>query len=387
MLAVLFVKVYNTPEMQRRTRVCPPDSDVDRDRIQGSNKNRSSGGVSSKGSDGRRSSTSSGHGHQSFLECIFSHLAEAREELESLAAKNRSNGIASKATSGSEALAGATSVLGGDAAGAGVASAERETQAVRVRLERCLTLVKGVIRGAPGVMTAAHSNRGMGLPGEITVIVKTSAAKHPSGASTNVSSIAAAVAASSAEGSSAPSHAAPPPLTGPSPLSAPPDRYILEVHPMETIGLLRVRVAATNGSGKPADHTRLLSGGKALTMDDKTCEEAGIADGSSVYTLVNSNALLLSGLGEPQAERARHDEAKRRAVGAMHDGDVVAMQTGPFDELFRLLECAHGMEVSPREYRQVVHRESRVCMQQSVCGDEGGPGSILAFGMPWALHY
>lgn len=339
--------------MQRRTRVRPPEGDLDRDRLQDCNKNGSSGSVSSEGSDGRRSSTSSGHGHQSFLECIFSHLAVAREELESLAAIKRSNGFVSEVTTGSEAVAGATSVLGGDSSGTGLANSEREEQAVRVRLERCLTLVKGVIRGAPGVMTAAHSNRGMGLPGEITVMVKTSTTKHPSGMSTNVSSIAAAVAASSAEGSSAPSHAAPPPLTGPLPLSAPPpDRYILEVHPMETIGSLRVRVAATNGSGKPADYTRLLSGGKALTMDDKTCEEAGIADGSSVYTLVNSNALLLTGMGEAQAERARQDEAKRRAVGAMHDGDVVAKQNGPFDELFRLLECAHGMEVSVRERTQ-----------------------------------
>ncbi|CAM9396814.1 unnamed protein product, partial [Scytosiphon promiscuus] len=140
-----------------------------------------------------------------------------------------------------------------------VPSTQREEQAVRVRLERCLALVQGVIRGAPGVMTPAHSNRGMGLPWEVTVL-----------------------------------------------------RFVLEVHPLETVGSLRARVACI--ARQAPDYTRLLSGGKAIQMDSSTISDAGVKDGTTLWTLRSQTAL------------------------------VEGMSIGPFEELFRLLECAHGLE-------------------------------------------
>lgn len=323
-----------------------------------------SGSLTPASSSGGGGGGGGGHGdggQQSFLASIFLHLAEAREELESLAASKRSGGASSSAAGG-----------------------EREEQAVRVRLERCLALVRGVIRGAPGVMTPAHSNRGMGLPWEVTVLIKSPAGKHHLGGSSannsNNSNAVAGVGGSSAAPSAVLMHAPPPPLAtgvtaGAATLapaashswtSGPPERYVLEVHPLETVGSLRKRVAATNGLGLTADYTRLLLNAKAITVDAATVTDAGVKDGCSLWTLQSSTALLdgmpvtssVAHQQQQQAHRLRMEEMARRAGrgigggggrggrgGAVHDGDVVAEQNGPFEELFRLLECAHGLEV------------------------------------------
>ena len=386
-------KVYNTPEMQRRTRAASPEDaaapgaavaagrareqqqqqqqQMNDEEGRDQKKTRSSSaagtgeGVSGGGVDATHPSTGSltpapggggagdhgGGGQQSFLSSIFLHLAEAREELESLAASKRS--------------------------GKSSAGGEREEQAVRVRLERCLALVRGVIRGAPGVMTPAHSNRGMGLPWEVTVLIKSPAGKHLGSSPANNNSTAGAGGSST---SAVLMHAPPPPLaTGTGAVgtatlaptaashswtSGPPERYVLEVHPLETVGSLRKRVAATNGLGLTADYTRLLLNAKAITVDAATVTDAGVKDGCSLWTLQSSTALLdgmpvtssVAQQHQQQAQRLRMEEIARRAGrgvgsasasagGAVHDGDVIAEKNGPFEELFRLLECAHGLEV------------------------------------------
>lgn len=350
--------------MQRRTRApSSAEGGVDRDQSENRNKkNRSSAGSASNEagfdapvgvlvpsapspqSSGGDDATSAGgaHGQQSFLSSIFSHLAEARKELEALAA--------AKHASGSSAAGGGGGGVG--QAGVGDESDKRKEQAVRVRLERCLALVKGVIRGAPGVMTPAHSNRGMGLPWEVTVIIKSPVVKHLAaagggagglygGASASISGTVVSTHSSLAGGAGATPGGG---TTASSSWARPPEKYVLEVHPLETMGSLRVRVAATNGLGQAADYTRLLSGGKTLNMDGHTVSEAGIGDGANMLT-ITSNTPILSGLSGAQAERSRLDAAARQEGGTMHDGDVIAKQSGPFDELFRLLECAHGLEV------------------------------------------
>eukprot|EP00903_Cladosiphon_okamuranus_P009694 g9223.t1 len=407
------LEVYNTPEMQRRTRAAAPEGTAapgaaavaatagltrehqprpqqlqqaeeegrDQKKTRSSSSSTSSAaaaaataeGVAGGGADALHPSSGTltpassssgsgaddhgGGGQQSFLSSIFLHLAEAREELESLAASKRS---------------GNSSFAGGGGGG------EREEQAVRVRLERCLALVRGVIRGAPGVMTPAHSNRGMGLPWEVTVLIKSPAGKHLGGSSANNNTNNnAGAGGSSATTSNVLMHATPPPLaTGTAAVagatlapaashswtSGPPERYVLEVHPLETVGSLRKRVAATNGLGLTADYTRLLLNAKAITVDAATVTDAGVKDGSSLWTLQSSTALLdgmpvassVAQQQQQQAQRLRMEEMARRAgrgiggragaVGAVHDGDVIAEQNGPFEELFRLLECAHGLE-------------------------------------------
>ncbi len=338
------------------------------------------GGASNQavGSSGGDASGSADHrGQQSFLSSIFLHLAEAREELESLAASKGSGR--------------------GGAGRHGGGGSEREEQAVRVRLERCLGLVRGVIRGAPGVMTPAHSNRGVGLPWEVTVSIKpTGAAKHHHLGGGGSSVGTAAGAAATAATSTVSMHAPPPPLAtgtaggaaatttavGVPPTawtSGPPERYVLELHPLETVRSLRTRVAATNGMGLSADYTRLLLNGKAVQVDSATVAEAGIRDGSGLWTLPSSTALL-DGMPAQQAQaqhapRPKMDEAARRAgrgggggsgsgggSAAAHDGDVIAEQDGPFEELFRLLECAHGLEVSESGGREGKGRDERVLL-------------------------
>lgn len=375
-------KVYNTPEMQRRTRAPPsPETevelDLDRDGMEG--RGEASGG---EGGDGPQSApppsvppSGGGHGQQSFLTSIFSHLAEAREELESLAARKKTSG----AGVGVSVSVGEGGGGGGDAEGIGagvcVASGSgREEQAVKVRLERCLALVRGVIRGAPGVMSPAHSNRGMGLPWEVSLYVRTNPSRYlgsGGGVSASVGSTSA-----SAVSSTVPSHAPPPPLAGPAaaPSSSssssasswnvgPNERFMLEVHPLETVGALRVRVADANGLGLTPEQTKLFCNGKLLQSETSTVLEAGVGDGANMWTIVNPNAASGSlsggggvgggGGGAHAAEKAWLEEAAKRrrqgggpgGGGPMHDGDVIARQTGPFDELFRLLQCAHGLEV------------------------------------------
>lgn len=260
---------------------------------------------------------------------------------------------------------------GGGAGGGG--GGEREEQAVRVRLERCLALVQGVIRGAPGAMTPAHSNRGMGLPWEVTVLIKSPAGKQHLGGSL-AGNAGGSTSSAAAVTPTVLMHTPPPPLTAGTAgaatavtaashswTSGPPERYVLEVHPLETVGSLRRRVAATNGLGLAADYTRLLLNAKAITVDAATVTEAGVKDGSSLWTLQSSTALLdgmpvttsVAQQQQQQAQRLRMEEMARRAGrgagagagGGVHDGDVIAEQNGPFEELFRLLECAHGLEV------------------------------------------
>ena len=304
------IKVYNTPEMQRRTRAPNAEGDVRRGRP-----DAPGGGAQ-------------GQCHESFLSSIFSHLAEARAELEALAASKKSA---------------KSDVTGG--------GGEREEQAVRVCLERCIGLVKGVVRGAPGLMTPAHSNRDMGLPLEVMISVKQTGARHAStGGGVSVSAVSSVPSTGSAVPSSSlasstgvvASTSLPPP---PPPL-APPENYALEVHPLETLGSLRERVAATNGFGSLSEFTR-LSCHKSLSGDTQTMLEVGVTDGTGIWTILSA-ASVQGVVRASQAERHRMDDAERRDVeekGLVHDGDVIAGQSGHFDELFRLLECAHGLKV------------------------------------------
>ena len=91
---------------------------------------------------------------QPFIYYFFSPVAEARKELEGLAASKKS------ATS---------EVAGGDR--------ERQHQAVRVRLERHIAFLKRGVGGPSGLMMA-HRNRGMGLPLELVISVKQTGARH-----------------------------------------------------------------------------------------------------------------------------------------------------------------------------------------------------------------
>lgn len=280
--------------MQRRTRVPARNSNGGKDGVEG---------------------RGNGQGHGSFLSSIFSHLAEARAELEDLASSVKND----------EKYRGKVR--------------EREEQAVRVRLERCIALVKGVIRGAPGLMTPAHSNRGMGLLWEVSITVKQTGQRYPGSSSgigggmtgsisTGIGSTSVSAMASSGVGQLPP----PPP---------PGETYALEVHPLETVGSLRERVAVTNGLGSRPECLR-IGCQKPLSVDTQTVAEAGITDGTSIWTIAISGQVPGVVLGS-QAERHRIDEVERRKGGQVHDGDVIAGQSGPFDELFRLLECAHGM--------------------------------------------
>lgn len=339
-------------------RAPPSENDVSVDQSEASRKKKtrsSMAGISSGGGDEDQAvpfPPDSGHGQQSFLSSIFLHLAEARKELESLASFKKTGGL--RGAGGN-----ATGVVG-----------DQEEHAVRVRLQRCLALVKGVIRGAPGIMTPAHSNRGMGLPWEVTLMVKAAPTKHVSGGGisggSNSSSSSGAATASMV--SSVRLHAAPPPLAGAAATpassssstawnSGPPDKYVIEVHPLETVGLLRARVAATNGLGNGADYTRLLCGGKALNVDGVTVADAGVTDGASIWTVGSSNAVpgvlntsgggavKHAGSGRVLGTSGEVNLLRRKGSIVIHDGDVIAKQTGPFNELFRLLNCAHGLEV------------------------------------------
>lgn len=289
------------------------------------------GGV---GNQGALDSSAPGHGYV-FLDSIFSHLAEAREELEALATRKT------------------LAVAEGSRESAELEEAEEE--AVRVRIRRCLGLLQGVIRGAPGIMTAPHSQRGMGLPGEVAVTFKIPP-KHTGLSSSSSSAAAVGVSAVSP----APLHA-PPPLTpgmggvggarSSSTLTpaltanmGPPDKYLLEVHPMETVGSVRARVAVANGTGQAVDYTRLVAGGKALMMDVATCQEAGLVDGTTIFTLVSPSPMS-NGVPGSAAIRAASDEERRNEDKSVHEGDLIAMRAEPFDELFRLLDCAHGLQV------------------------------------------
>lgn len=360
-------QVYNTPEMQRRTRL-PPASTMERVDSFGSSRGgtgisikslvQASGTGSSKktrptlassasgglSSQSLGDSTAPGHG-QVFLESIFSHLAEAREELE---------GVASRKAASMTTTVMANAGGGNDGR---VKQEEAEEEAVRVRIRRCLGLLQGVIRGAPGIMTAPHSQRGMGLPEEVAVTFKVSP-KHAGLSATSSSSVAGGAGSVV---SPAPMHAPPPPpvsamgslgsVGGNSNLTpalsanmGPPDKYLLEVHPMETVGSVRARVAIANGTGQAVDYTRLVAGGKSLTLDAVTCQEAGLVDGTTMITLVSPNPMM-NGVPGSAAIRAASDEERRRADKTVHEGDIIATQTEPFEELFRLLECAHGLQV------------------------------------------
>ncbi|CAM9556174.1 unnamed protein product, partial [Sphacelaria rigidula] len=197
---------------------------------------------------------------------------------------------------------------------------DAEEEAIRVRLRRCLGLLQGVIRGASGVMSAAHAHRGMGLPGEVSVRVG------PRGAGSAGLSSASSALSTAGEG------------VLPHPL---PNKYLLEVHPLETVGSVRARLAAANGTC--VDNTRMAANGKNIGTDGWTCEEAGIGHKAVLITIVTPNHHKFGG-AEAQATRANEDAKRRRADPTRHEGDVIAMQDGLFDELFRLLECAHGLK-------------------------------------------
>lgn len=121
-----------------------------------------------------------------------------------------------------------------------------------------------------------------------------------------------------------------------------PSKYLLEVHPLETVGSVRARLATANGSG--VDYTRMAANGKSLGVDWWTCQEAGIGHKVILITIVTPSTQKFGG-AQAQATRANEDAKRRRADPARHEGDVIAMQDEPFDELFRLLECAHGLQV------------------------------------------
>lgn len=398
--------------MQRRTRAPPsPETEVelDLDRDGMEERGEVASGDGGEGGNGFQSApppsvppSGGGHGQQSFLTSIFSHLAEAREELESLAARKNT----------SDAGVGVSvSVGGGGSDGQGIGAevsvasgSGREEQAVKVRLERCLALVRGVIRGAPGVMSPAHSNRGMGLPWEVNLFVRTNPSRYLGGGGGVSASIGSTAA--SAVSSTVPSHAPPPPLTGPAAApsssssssasswnSGPAEKFMLEVHPLETVGGLRSRVAATNGFGHAPEQTKLFCNGRLLQTDTSTVLEAGVGDGANMWMIVNPNAATgslgggggVGGGGGLALEKATLEEAAKRrrqgggsgGGGPVHDGDVIARQTGPFDELFRLLQCAHGLEVggvmSPWECVRAVTTAN---------GEGGGGGGVYATEVP-----
>lgn len=282
-------------------------------------------------------SSPQGHG-QVFRDSIFSHLAEARKELEKLAEAKKASGSPgardSGVRAGLEVEAGTLSVAGGNGRSVG----EAEEEAVRVRLRRCLGLLQGVIRGAAGKMTPAHADRGMGLPWEVSIsMVVKGPPKHaaPAGMSSTTAAGTASISSTSVVPGGGPAGALPSPPTS--------SKYVLEVHPMETVGSLRARVAVANGRGQAADNTRLVAG-KPLQDDLRTCQEVNVTEGTTVVTLVTPS-VVSSGTAWSQAMRHASDQ-EQRDTGPRHDGDVIAMQDEPFDELFRLLECAHGLQVS-----------------------------------------
>lgn len=270
-------------------------------------------------------------GHsQSFLESIFLHLAEAREELEQLAdskhktltsSSGESPGVKPPAAAAVSWSSGSTGAGEGATVAGDAVVGDAEEEAIRVRLRRCLGLLQGVIRGASGVMSAAHAHRGMGLPGEVSVRVG------PRGAGSAGLSSASSALSAAGEG------------VLPHPL---PNKYLLEVHPLETVGSVRARLAAANGTC--VDNTRMAANGKNIGTDGWTCEEAGIGHKAVLITIVTPNHHKFGG-AEAQATRANEDAKRRRADPTRHEGDVIAMQDGLFDELFRLLECAHGLKV------------------------------------------
>ncbi|CAN0408281.1 unnamed protein product, partial [Hapterophycus canaliculatus] len=68
------------------------------------------------------------------------------------------------------------------------------------------------------------------------------------------------------------------------------ERFVLEVHPLETVGSLRARVASI--ARQAPDYTRLLSSGKAIQMDSSTVAGAGVKDGTILWTLRSQTALV-----------------------------------------------------------------------------------------------
>ncbi|CAM9713485.1 unnamed protein product, partial [Ascophyllum nodosum] len=115
-----------------------------------------------------------------------------------------------------------------------------------------------------------------------------------------------------------------------------PENYALEVHPLETVGSLRNRMAAVNGFGSLSEFTRLTCG-KTLSGDTQTMLEVGVTDGTGIWTILSA-ASAQGVVRASQMERHPMGETER------HYGDVIAEQSVLFDELFRLLECARGLK-------------------------------------------
>ena len=199
---------------------------------------------------------------------------------------------------------------------------EREHKAVRVRLEREIAFLKEGV-GGPSGKTAAHRNRGLGLPLEVVISAKQPGARH---AGTGGSFAVSAVSATSPAGSAVTSKSTPLP-----------ENYALEVHPLETVGSLRNRMAAVNGFGSLSEFTRLTCG-KTLSGDTQTMLEVGVTDGTGIWTILSA-ASAQGVVRASQMERHPMGETER------HYGDVIAEQSVLFDELFRLLECARGLKV------------------------------------------
>ncbi|CAN0290208.1 unnamed protein product, partial [Laminaria digitata] len=152
-------------------------------------------------------------------------------------------------------------------------------------------------------MSPAHSNRGMGLPWEVTLFVRTNPSRYFGGGGGGGVSSSVGSTAASGVSSTVPSHAPPPPLTGPAAApsssssssasswnSGPAEKFVLEVHPLETVGSLRARVAAMNGVGHAPELTKLFCNGKLLQADTSTVLEAGVGDGANMWMIVNPNA-------------------------------------------------------------------------------------------------
>ena len=195
---------------------------------------------------------------------------------------------------------------------------ERQHEAVRVRQERQIAFLKEGVGGPSGMMTA-HRNRGLGLPLEVIISAKQTGARH---AGTGGSFAVLAVSATSPAGSA---------------VTNLPENYALEVHPLETVGSLRKRMAAVNGFGSLSEFTRLTCG-KTLSGDTQTMLEVGVTDGTGIWTILSA-ASAQGVVRASQMERHPMGETER------HYGDVIAGQSVLFDELFRLLECARGLKV------------------------------------------